>query len=99
MKWKKLGKILISGNISWAETFYYLPTVTLRGSEFRIYTSFWDKRQIKRVGFIDVSAKDPTKVLRVSKKPALDIGEIGTFDSDGVLVMIFLQVLNWTLRV
>ena len=79
MKWKKLSRILIP-----TETHIYVPTVTLRGNEFRIYASFWDRQQIKRIGFIDVSAKDPTKVLRYSKKPALDIGEVGTFDSDGV---------------
>lgn len=79
MKWKKLGRILIP-----TETHIYVPTVTLRGNEFRIYASFWDKHQVKRIGFIDVSAKDPTKVLRISKKPALDVGEVGTFDSDGV---------------
>jgi hypothetical protein len=33
---------------------------------------------------VDVDARDPTKVLRVSERPALDIGEPGTFDDSGV---------------
>lgn len=95
MKWKKLGRVFVpDGSIPWAETYYYLPTVILRGNEFRIYASFWDKSQTKRIGFLDVSAKDPTKVLRVSKKPALDIGEPGTFDSDGVLPSFILNQEN-----
>ena len=89
MKWQKLGRILIS-----TETNLYVPTVTLRGNEFRIYASFWDRQQVKRIGFIDVSAKDPTKVLRVSKEPALDIGEVGTFDSDGVTPSFILNQKN-----
>ena len=74
MKWKKLGRVFVpGGNISWAKTHAYVPTVILKGDVFRVYASFWDKHQIKRIGFVDVSARDPTKVLAISKNPVLDV--------------------------
>lgn len=85
MKWKKLGRVFVPvWKHVWAKTYAYVPTAVVRGEEIRVYTAFWDKHQIKRIGFVDVFAKDPTKVLRVSTEPVLDIGESGTFDSDGV---------------
>ena len=86
MKWRKLGRIFVpDSSIPWGQTHAYVPTVMLRGDEFRIYVSFWDNQQVKRIGFIDVPAEDPTRILlRISQTPVLDIGEPGTFDSDGV---------------
>jgi len=85
MKWNKLGRVYKpDSSISWARTHAYVPTVMLRGDEIRVFVAFWDRLQVKRIGYVDVSAKDPTKVLRVSAEPVLDVGEPGTFDCDGV---------------
>ncbi|GAA5170299.1 hypothetical protein GCM10025770_33000 [Viridibacterium curvum] len=51
----------------------------------RIYLSFRDAGNISRVGFVDVDAANPLRVLRVSETPSLDIGEPGGFDDNGVL--------------
>ena len=86
MKWEKLGRVFVpDGSMPWAKTHAYVPTAIVRGDEIRIYAAFWNSNKIKRIGFVDVSAKDPTQVLRVSAEPVLDIGEPGTFDSDGVM--------------
>ena len=86
MKWKKLGKVYCAdGQYSWAQTHAYIPTVELIDDFFRVYVAFWDKEESKRIGFVDVSAKDPTKILNISKLPMLDVGELGTFDEDGVV--------------
>jgi len=86
MKWEKLGRVFVpDGSMPWAKSHAYVPTAIVRGDEIRVYVAFWDSDKIKRIGFVDVSAKDPTKVLRASAEPVLDVGEPGTFDCDGVI--------------
>jgi len=86
MKWKKLGHVYVAnGEYGWAQTHAYIPTpLVLDDERIRIYVAFWDKDQVGRIGFVDVDANNPLKVLRVSKQPVLDIGEPGTFDDSGV---------------
>lgn len=85
MKWRKLGRVFVpDGSKKWMTSHAYLPTPVLIDNKFRIYIGFWDELGVKRIGFVDVSANDPTKILRVSEEPCLDVGEVGTFDSDGV---------------
>ena len=43
-----------------------------------------DDDMIGRIGYVDVSAEDPTVVIKVSDKPVLDIGRPGMFDDNGV---------------
>lgn len=74
-----------SGESSWAKhsalqpTPYLLDTATIR-----IFTGFRDSDGVSRVGFVDVSADDPSNVISVSKTPSLDIGPDGAFDENGV---------------
>lgn len=86
MKWKKLGRVYVAnGEYEWAQTHAYIPTPLIRDDErIRIYVAFLDKQRMGRIGFVDVDADNPLKVLRVSKDPVLDIGEPGTFDDSGV---------------
>jgi hypothetical protein len=56
------------------------------GGSIRVFAGFRDAEGVSRIGFVDVDAEDPTKVLRVSEKPALDIGRAGTFDDNGVIL-------------
>ena len=89
MKWKKLGRVYVArGEYDWAQTHAYMPTsMLLDGERIRIYCAFLDKQQVGRLGFVDVEARNPLKVLGVSRKPVLDIGELGTFDDSGVTPM------------
>jgi len=50
----------------------------------RVYAASLDEAQIGRVGYIDLDARDPRKVLAVSQTPCLDIGAPGCFDDHGV---------------
>lgn len=62
------------------------PTAILLDDDvIRVYSGFRDENGKGRVGYVDVDSKDPSKVLRVSKKPVLDVGKPGTFDSNGVV--------------
>lgn len=87
MKWRKLGVVFVpDGNVPWMRTHAATPTpLDLGDGRLRIYISPRDDQGMSRVGFVDVDANDPLRVLRVADKPCLDIGEPGTFDDNGAL--------------
>jgi hypothetical protein len=49
-----------------------------------VFVAFLDSDMIGRIGFVDVAAADPTRILGVSERPALDVGDVGMFDDSGV---------------
>jgi predicted GH43/DUF377 family glycosyl hydrolase len=88
MRWEKRGLIYgPDGNSQWARNSALQPTPLLRKQDesIRVYVGFRDDKGVSRVGYVDVSAKDPSKVLRISRKPVLDIGIPGAFDENGVV--------------
>lgn len=86
MKWKKLGLVYTArGEYEWASSHAFIPTsLMLDEDRIRVYAAFLDQEKVGRVGFVDLDARDPLRVLRVSERPALDVGEAGTFDESGV---------------
>jgi len=86
MSWKKLGLVKAPARANtWQHSHAYTPTpIRLNDEIFRIFVSFLDKKKVGRVGFVDVSAQDPTTILNISETPSLDIGEPGAFDDNGV---------------
>ncbi|HKY26625.1 MAG TPA: hypothetical protein VJM12_01625 [Pyrinomonadaceae bacterium] len=88
MQWEKKGLIYgPSGESSWAKHSVLQPTPLVRYDDgfIRIFGGMRDDEGVSRVGFVDVSAEDPARVLRVSKTPALDVGIPGAFDENGVV--------------
>ena len=87
MKWKKKGLIFNpAGKLSWASHTALQPTpIKLNEESIRIYAGFRDEAGISRIGWVDVDAINPSKVLNYSKIPALDVGLPGTFDDNGVV--------------
>lgn len=88
MQWLKKGLIYVAnGSIAvWAQTHAMIPTPDkLTDDILRIYLTFCDAQGIGRVGYIDVDAAEPTRIIKISKEPVLDIGLAGTFDENGVL--------------
>jgi predicted GH43/DUF377 family glycosyl hydrolase len=86
MKWRKLGRIYVAnGKYEWAQTYAYIPTpYILDDGRIRVYTAFLDTDMVGKIGFVDLDADNLTRILRVSDKPVLDIGQPGTFDDSGV---------------
>jgi hypothetical protein len=85
-KWEKLGRVYVAGGEQpWAQSHAFLPTpVLFEDQRIRVYVAFLDAARIGRVGWVDVDARDPRRVLSVSRRPVLDVGVRGTFDESGV---------------
>jgi len=84
--WSKLGLVFApSGEHAWARSHAYIPTcLQLDEERVRVYCALLDTSRVGRLGFVDVAAADPRRILGVSDSPCLDIGEAGTFDDSGV---------------
>jgi len=88
MKWHKKGLIYRpNGDQGWMNNSALTPTPILLNSEtIRVYAGFRDEAGISRIGFVDVSADNPSEIIRVSEKPCLDIGRDGCFDDNGIIL-------------
>jgi hypothetical protein len=86
MEWEKLGRVYVArDDAPWARSRAFLPTsLALDDERLRVFTAFLDDDLVGRIGYVDVEAANPTRVLGVSQQPALDIGKPGTFDDSGV---------------
>ena len=87
MKWKKRGLIYGPDDHSgWRCHSALQPTpFLLSDTLIRVFVGFRDEEGVSRVGFVDLDARDPAKVLRVSSEPVLDTGALGMFDENGVV--------------
>lgn len=87
MKWTKKGLIYApTGELSWAKKHAFPPTPHfLDERRLRLYVAFCDENTVGRVAYVDVDADNPSRILSVSEKPVLDIGEPGCFDENGVV--------------
>lgn len=85
-QWEKLGRVYVArGEQPWKQSHAYLPTaVLLEDERIRVFVAFLDEHKVGRLGFVDIDAREPTRVLAVSDHPALDIGSPGTFDENGI---------------
>lgn len=88
LRWNKIGHVFAQdGSLPWAVDSALTPTpYAIREDEIRVYAGFRDGEGISRIGYVDVSASDPQRVLRVSKRPVLDRGRDGCFDDNGVIL-------------
>ncbi|EHK9184208.1 TPA: hypothetical protein ACGVAZ_004242 [Vibrio vulnificus] len=88
MKWKKLGLIFDGkSNVEWHADSALTPTpFKLNDEVIRVYAGFRDAQGASRIGYVDVLINDPAKVVKVSDKPCLDLGENGCFDDNGVIL-------------
>lgn len=88
MNWEKRGLIYkppFDG--SWQDNTALTPTpVPMNDGSIRVYAGFRDKKGVSRIGYVDIDATNPEKIIRVSQKPVLDIGEPGMFDDNGVIL-------------
>lgn len=108
-RWEKLGLVYCaSGESGWAQSHAFIPTTFMPDDEtIRVYVAFLDSEKIGRIGYVDVAAADPRKVLGVSANPCLDVGATGCFDEHGVTPTdlldaggkLFLYYVGWQRQV
>lgn len=86
MRWRKLGLVYCpDGSQWWARSYAHLPTADVLGDgRIRVYFAGLDEHRYGRIGYVDVDAADPLRVLEIGQEPVLDLGELGTFDDCGV---------------
>jgi hypothetical protein len=88
--WEKHGLVFDTrrdGVGGWMAHSALTPTpYRLDGDTLRIFAGFRDGEGVSRIGYVDVSADEPTRVLGVSATPVLDVGRPGCFDDHGVIL-------------
>ncbi len=88
MKWIKKGIIVnpCEKELSWIKHYAALPvTYLVDDNTLRIYFSTRDEKGRSVPTFIDVNPLNPSEILYVHDKPILELGEIGTFDDNGIM--------------
>tara|TARA_R110001632_G_scaffold28927_2_gene76986 strand:+ start:7897 stop:8817 length:921 start_codon:yes stop_codon:yes gene_type:complete len=88
MNWEKKGLIYTPHfDNTWKDNSALTPTpILIDKSIIRVYAGFRDTNGISRIGYVDLDAKNPVKIIKVSEKPVLDIGKSGNFDDNGVIL-------------
>ena len=90
-KWKKLGRVFDPREVSdrpWMKEFAQGPCTLVFDDFVRVYFSCRPPRDengqyVSYTGFVDLERSDLFNILRVSEKPILELGELGTFDEFG----------------
>ena len=88
MAWQKLGRFFNAhGQQPWmvshacTPTALYLPDTR----RIRVYFAPRNKSGQSIPTYLDVDARDPTRVLYLHDQPILPLGERGTFDDGGIM--------------
>lgn len=86
MRWRKKGLVYVPrGDLWWARTYALLPTADVIDCRtIRVYFASLDDDRYGRIGYVDLDADDPVRILHVAEEPVLDIGDRGMFDDSGV---------------
>jgi predicted GH43/DUF377 family glycosyl hydrolase len=87
MRWEKKGLVYKpAGDRWWSRGYAHLPTAHRLGDDvLRVYFASLDENKYGRIGYVDLDAADPRRILRVTPEPVLDLGERGTFEDCGVV--------------
>lgn len=95
-KWKKIGKIISPDRKqSWSKNYMSLPTAVSYKNFVRIYFGSRDKQNRSRIGFVDYDLLKK-KEIRRSKKYILGLGDLGTFDDNGVMPCSVIKIKGKT---
>lgn len=86
MKWTKRGLLFLpGGELDWMQTHATVPLADrIADRRYRIYFATRNRQNMSQIGWVETDLEDPLRILRVSEKPALTLGPLGTFDDSGV---------------
>lgn len=87
MQWEKMGLVYKPGaTAAWKLHSALTPTPIVFDDKIRVYAGFRDVEGVSRIGYVDLDKKDPSKIIKVSETPVVDIGIDGSFDDNGVIL-------------
>ncbi len=87
MRWRKHGRVYApDGTAAWRRHSALTPTPVLIDDRIRVFAGFRDDAGVSRIGWVDLDAERPSRVIEISPQPALDIGAPGCFDDNGVIL-------------
>lgn len=94
MKLEKKGIIYCpNGEHEWELNTFMTPhAMQISHGVIRIWGGVRDKDGVSRIKYIDVDENNPCNILHISSKPALDIGNKGCFDDNGMILGDILNV-------
>ena len=77
-----------AGVVPWAAHSALTPTPLLLEDQktIRVFAGFRDGDGVSRIGYVDLSAEDPSRVLGFSGRPVLGVGRDGAFDDNGLIL-------------
>jgi hypothetical protein len=87
MKWIKKGLVFKpDNNFDWMVSHASIPVADrISDDVLRIYFGVRDKQGRSFPAYIEVQGHNPQNVLYVHDKPVLPLGELGTFDDNGIM--------------
>jgi predicted GH43/DUF377 family glycosyl hydrolase len=87
MQWEKMGIVYKpDGTADWKQHSALTPTPIVFDDKIRVYAGFRDIDGVSRIGYVDLDKKDPSKIIKISIIPVLDIGIEGVFDDNGLIL-------------
>jgi len=95
INWKKLGKVFEPQTDKWwMRTHTMNPTpVLIGGGPFvRVYFAGRDEHNRSQTGWVLMDLKHPDKIIEVAEEPVMPLGELGTFDDNGVAPICLVDV-------
>ena len=87
MRWAKKGVVFAPDrNFDWMVSHASLPVADrVSDSVLRIYFGTRDGQGRSQLGYVEVAADDPQRILYLHDRPVLPLGERGTFDDNGIM--------------
>jgi hypothetical protein len=87
MRWIKKGLIFApDNNFDWMASYASIPIVDkIDDSRLRIYFSTRNKQGRSLPAYLEIDSDNPQNILYLHPKPILPLGQLGTFDDDGVM--------------
>jgi predicted GH43/DUF377 family glycosyl hydrolase len=95
MRWRKQGRIYEPAGAAWwtKNGYAFNPTVEpVSDDRLRVYYAALDSDNYGRIGYVELDAREPGRVLYETEEPVLDLGPLGAFDDSGVNPSCLIQI-------
>lgn len=101
-KWKKEGRIFDPASVMgkpWLHEFAQAPSVLIYENYVRVYFACRPApdskgQYVSYTGFVDLNRFNLKEILRVSERPIMELGELGTFDEFGTYPASVIRMEN-----